>query len=127
MQTKQTARLARRIRRLREKKKRRKQTIWRVVCEKLNILTEDGRVDPGLAYKIGYRDYEPSDRALRKRLGLKDICSKCQRTFRAQRPNPAPRAVSPARAWWGKLKREDREKLIELSYKNFLDWRKNRP
>lgn len=122
MQTKQTAKLARKIRRLRERKRPLK---WRAVCEKLNIRTQDGRIDPGLAYRIGYQDYEPSDRALRGRLGLKDICSKCKRTFRAVR-SPVIRTKSPARAWWEKLNREDREKLIELSYQNFLDWKQRR-
>lgn len=123
MQTKQTQKLARKIRRLREKKK---PEIWRVVCEKLNIRTEDGRVDPGLAYKIGYGDYEPSDRSARKRLGLRDICTKCKRTFRAVKAPAARKAPSPAQLWWGRLKRQERKKLIELSYKNFLNWKTRR-
>lgn len=95
---------------------------WKAICVRLKILTEDGRPDPGLAYRIGYTEYEPSDRAVRGRLGLKDICTKCKRTFRAPHP-VAPRPKSPARSWWGKLKREDREKLIELAYRNYLNWR----
>lgn len=124
MQSKQTARLAKRIRRLREKKKRGKQTVWRVVCETLNVRTEDGRVDPGLAFRIAYDEYEPSDRAVRQRLGLKDICTKCMRSFRSPRAS-AIRSKSPARAWWEKLKREDREQVIEISYRNYLDWKRS--
>ena len=125
MQTKQTARLARKIRRIRERKKRGRLTFWRVVCERLNILTDDGRADPGLAHKIGYGDYEPSNRELRVRLGLTDICSKCRRTFRVPRKAAAPRTLTPARAWWEKLNREEQDKVIELSYKNYIDWKKS--
>lgn len=123
MQTKQTARLSKKIRRLREKKRKGKQTPWRVVCETLNIRTEDGRVDPGLAFRIGYQEYEPSDRALRQRLRLKDICTKCKRSFRLPLASALPIRKSTARIWWDKLKREDKERLIEISYRNYLDWR----
>ena len=126
MQSKQTNRLSRKIRKIREKKTRGKLTRWVVVCEKLNIRTAEGNLDPGLAYKIGYQEYEPSDREIRKRLGLNDICTKCRRVFRATRPPEAKKPMSPARAWWNGLKSGDREKLIELSYKNFLDWKNRR-
>lgn len=122
MQTKQTQRLAKKIRKLRERKK---PFTWHAVCEKLNIRTEDGRHDPGLAYKIAYREYEPSDRAMRTRLGLRDICTKCKRGFRVPHPKEH-RALSPSRAWWQKLKGGERERVIELAYRNYLNWRKQK-
>ncbi|RPJ29169.1 MAG: hypothetical protein EHM33_02005 [Chloroflexi bacterium] len=123
MQSKQTNRLARKIRKNREKKIKGKLTRWMVVCEKLNIRTEDGRLDPGLAFKIGYQDYEPSDRGVRQRLGLRDMCTRCKRVFRAVKVTTPQRALSPARAWWNGLARGQREELIEKTYRNYLNWR----
>jgi len=122
MQSKQTIRLAVKIRKIHEKKIKGKKTPFRVVCERLNIRKEDGRTDEGLAYKIGYNDYEPSSREVRKRLGLRDVCSKCKRAFRVIKP-AVVHTPSPALAWWKKLKREEREKVINASYKNYLNWR----
>lgn len=123
MQSKDTIRLARRIRKKREKKIKGVLTPWRVVCEELDIRTEEGKLDTGLAYKIGYQEYEPSNRPMRKRLGLRDICSRCKRTFRVPKSKQILHTLSPARLWWNRIKREEREKLIELSYGNYLKWR----
>ncbi len=123
-QTPQTARLARKIRRIREKKKRGKLTLWRVVCETLNIRKVDGSYDHGMAFKIGYEEYEPSGREVRHRLGLRDICTKCRRAFRTPRVPMARQTLSPARMWFNRLKREDQEKILEFSYKQFLNWRR---
>lgn len=125
MQAKDTIRLARRIRKKREKKTKGKLTPWRVVCETLNIRTDQGKLDTGAAYKIAYQEYEPSGREMRLRFGLRDKCSKCGRTFRAPKPPQVARALSPARLWWNRMKGEEREKLIELSYSNYLKWRKS--
>jgi hypothetical protein len=126
MQSSDTIRLARRIRKKREKKKRGKLTPWRVVCEELNIRTENGNLDTGLAFKIGYQEYDPSDRALRHRLGLRDLCSKCKRVFRAVKLLAPKPALSAARVWFNGLKREEQEKVLELSYKQFLNWKQRR-
>ena len=122
-QTPQTARLGRKIRKLRERKKN--PLSWKDTClqEGIRILKQNGDPDTGLAYKIAYEEYEPSGREVRHRCSLKDMCTKCKRVFRI--PSQAKkRTKSPALAWWDGLKREDREKVIELSYKNYLNWKK---
>lgn len=121
-QTPQTARLGRKIRKMRERKKGGKRA-WKDVCKLLNIMKKDGQPDTGLAYKIAYEGYEPLGRDLRKSLGLRDICTKCKRLFRVVTVKPA-RAKSPARVWWDKLKGEDRQKIMEWAYSNYLNWKK---
>lgn len=123
MQSKDTIRLAKKIRRIRERKKKGKLTPWRVVCETLNIRTPEGKLDPGMAYKIGYQEYEPSDRETRKRFKLRDICSKCKRAYRVPRPPAARRTPSPAEVWFSKMKGEEKRMAIEFLYTNYLNWR----
>lgn len=119
-QTPETARLARKIRRARERKK----MSWKNTCVTLNILKDNGSPDTGLAYKIGYNNFEPSGRPVRHRLGLRDICTKCRRAFRVPKVS-APQVKSAARIWWDSLKASERDKLIEISHKNYLKWKQS--
>lgn len=112
-QTKETARRARRIRKLRGG---RKPMIWEDVCRDpgVQIFKEDGSPDTGLAYKIGFEDYEPSRRSVRARLGLRDFCNACKRAFRpsSSRGGALPDWLS----WWKHLSKEIRDEIIRDQY-----------
>jgi hypothetical protein len=111
MQTKPTQRLAKRIRKQRE---RRTPVLWRVICEKFGIWKADGEPDTGMAYKIAYDDHEPEDRDVRTRLGLNDMCVKCQRAFRKPGAKGAERA--DWQTWWARLRPRERETIIRYHY-----------
>jgi hypothetical protein len=119
-QNPQTAKLGRKIRHAREKLKMR----WKDICELYGIFTEDGKINPGMAYKIAYYKHEPGTK-VSHRIGLPEVCHECKRKIRHRHKQAAPRAKSPARAWWDHLKPGERQKVIELSHRNYLDWNKS--
>jgi len=51
---------------------------WDDIASELGIYTKDGRINPGLAYRIVKQGYEPSRPETRKRLGLSPICPNCK-------------------------------------------------
>lgn len=109
-QTKQTARLGARIRRLRE---RRRPLTWTAICQRLNILNPSGEAATGIAYKIAYREYEPSHREVRARLGLRDVCMTCLRPYRRKGP---PRVRTEIQDWWLRLSATERAAILENAY-----------
>lgn len=119
MQSKQVKRLAERIRRKREKQNRSGVlTVWREVCLSVKpaILRADGKPDAALAFKIAYQNYEP-DLKIQKRLGLREHCNKCGRSFRTPSTRK-PAQKSAARRWWESLTRVYQEILLEELYRN---------
>jgi hypothetical protein len=55
-----------------------KDVIWDDIASELGIYTKDGRINPGLAYRIVMEGYEPSRPETRHRLGLAPICPSCK-------------------------------------------------
>lgn len=109
-QTKQTQKLANRIRRLHDKK-----MTYTEISLKLGILTPEGKPNPGLVYKIGFEKYEPAGKEIRARLGLKDICISCLRSFRKPRA-AAARSPEPWLSWWRRLSKRERDDRIRNQY-----------
>ena len=62
---------------------------WPKVARSFPVLTADGRPDPGLAWRIAVGNYEPKSVAIRRRLGLPDVCSTCLQPIRRRRVVPA--------------------------------------
>lgn len=121
-QTKQTLRLAERIKRFRGKRDRAgKQMIWRKVCLKIKppILTAEGKPDTGLAYKIAYQGLEPEGRDLRKRLGLRDICTNCKRPYRKIGAKKPAAKKTDARLWFERLPIDRKEQMIMELYERY--------
>ena len=50
---------------------------WRKTAEACDVLTDDGRPDPGLAQRIALHGYDPRRPETRARLGLPPICIAC--------------------------------------------------
>jgi hypothetical protein len=108
-QLKETARKAREIRRLRARSVK-----WEDIAREVNILKEDGSPDPGLAYLIGFKGYEPKRPEVRARLGLKELCLSCMRAFRNR--SGSSRSRSQWRAWWSRLSPDERDRKIRSEY-----------
>lgn len=108
-QMKETARKALQIRTL-----RRKGYKWDDIAREVKILKEDGSPDPGLAYLIGFKGYEPKRPEVRARLGLKELCLACMRAFR--KGSDSSRARSQWRLWWSRLSPDERDRKIRSEY-----------
>jgi hypothetical protein len=61
---------------------------WRKAAEVCNVLTEDGRPDPGLAQRIALQGYDPRREETRTRLGLPPICVTCGSKIKRMRVVP---------------------------------------
>lgn len=117
MQSKQTQRLAQRIRKARERILNGKPTPWRLVCVivRPQIIKVNGDPDTGLASRIAYDNYEPG-LDIQRRLGLREICTRCHRPFRKKvvREKVVP---SKGRAWWNSLSFEKQEAILGRLWK----------
>ena len=61
---------------------------WPKASEACGVITADGRPNPGLAYRIAERGYEPGRSETRKRLGLPPVCVQCGQKVRRERHVP---------------------------------------
>jgi hypothetical protein len=109
---------------------RHKGKTWREICEQLNILTEQGKPNTGLAEDIGYRTviihgkeeaYAPADPAVRERLHLAPVCQECKRPIhrrnhdRNDNPEPLPEFMQ----WWRNRKPEEKREYIRILYSKY--------
>ncbi len=113
------------IQRMRERK-----LPWRVICERLTILTAEGRPNTGLAEDIGYKTvlvhgteqpYAPTDPDVRERLGLAPVCQECHRPLRSNHrhvdnPEPKPEYM----LWWEKQKPNEKRDWIKNCHAYWL-------
>jgi hypothetical protein len=67
---------------------------WDEISTALNILTENGRIDPGLAKRIIADGYEPKRQTTRDRLGLTLICVACGTRIKRVVPDWLNQAVA---------------------------------
>lgn len=68
---------------------------WKEIAIDLRVLTEDGRPDPGLAWRITNENYEPGTMATRRRLGLAPKCPTCYQ-YLPKPPRQIPRELEAA-------------------------------
>jgi hypothetical protein len=110
-------------------KMRERKLPWRVICERLAILTTEGKPNTGLAEDIGYKTvlvhgieqpYTPSDPDVRERLGLAPVCQECHRTLRSSHrhvdnPKPKPDFMQ----WWKKQDAATKRSWIAMLYRYY--------
>jgi hypothetical protein len=61
---------------------------WPRTAADHGVLTPDGDPNPGLAFRIAMKGYEPKSLELRERLGLPAECATCHRRIRSKHPAP---------------------------------------
>jgi hypothetical protein len=62
---------------------------WPKASIACDVLTEDGRPDPGLAHRIATKGYDPRRNETRQRLGLPPICVTCHTRIKRVHHVPA--------------------------------------
>lgn len=78
------------------------------ICVELGITNDRGEPNPGLAHNIVFgrngKDYEPTEFAVRRRLGMKEICPVCKRAMPKDKAlKPAPATLEDFEMWWNSL------------------------
>jgi hypothetical protein len=59
---------------------------WRKAASACQVLTVEGKPDPGLAQRIALHGYEPRRVETRTRIGLEPVCTSCGQHIRQGRP-----------------------------------------
>jgi hypothetical protein len=62
---------------------------WRITAQLCGVITVAGLPDPGMAFRIAMRGYDPARPETRQRLHLPPICVACGQKVRRERHVPA--------------------------------------
>jgi hypothetical protein len=101
---------------------------WRVICERLTILTDEGKPNTGLAEDIGFKvvkvhgeeqPYSPADPAVRERLGLAPVCQECKRPLRKHAAHNEKAELPDYMQWWNRQSRTAKQGWIAMLHRHY--------